>query len=72
MNRVLFIDIRNSIRSPMAEAWFNHLAGNCGGAASCGTMPGAQVRIRAQLQVLGEAGLVACGNVLPSGLTRQA
>ncbi len=26
MKHVLFVDIRNAIRSPMAEAWFNYLA----------------------------------------------
>ncbi len=39
MKQVLFVDIRNAIRSPMAEAWFNYLADGCGVAASCGTMP---------------------------------
>ncbi len=39
MKHVLFVDIRNAIRSPMAEAWFNYFADGCGMAASCGTMP---------------------------------
>ena len=39
MKRVLFIDVRNTARSPMAEAWFNSLALGWGRASSCGTMP---------------------------------
>ena len=39
MQRVLFVDVRNTARSPMAEAWFNHLAAGWGHAISCGTMP---------------------------------
>lgn len=39
MKRVLFVDARNTARSRMAEALFNHLAGDSMRAASCGTMP---------------------------------
>lgn len=47
MKHVLFVDIRNAIRSPIAEAWFNHLADGCGVAASCGTMPANEIDPRA-------------------------
>ncbi len=39
MKRVLFIDRRNTVRSQMAEAWFNLFAWGLGEAQSCGTMP---------------------------------
>ncbi len=39
MTRILFIDVRNSARSVIAEAWFNQLAPDSMRAFSCGTMP---------------------------------
>ncbi len=39
MKHVLFIDVRNTARSRVAEAWFNHIAAGWGKAESCGTMP---------------------------------
>ena len=39
MKKVLFVDIQNSILSPMAEAWFNRYSGGCRVASSCGTQP---------------------------------
>ncbi len=39
MKHVLFIDVRNTARSRMAEAWFNRIASGWGKAESCGTMP---------------------------------
>ncbi len=39
MNRVLFIDRRNSVRGPIAQAWFNHLSQGNWRASSCGTGP---------------------------------
>lgn len=39
MKRILFIDLRNSARSQMAEAWFNQFASGWAKAQSCGTMP---------------------------------
>ncbi len=56
MKRVLFIDIRNTTRSQMAEAWFNHLAGGCGVASSCGTMPAKAIDPLA-VQVMQEMGV---------------
>ncbi len=41
MQRILFIDRRNTARSQMAEAWFNQFAGPGAVAQSCGTMPAA-------------------------------
>ena len=56
MKRILFIDTRNAMRSQIAEAWFNHLAGDCGEGFSCGTMPANAIAPRA-IQVLREVGL---------------
>ncbi len=39
MQRVLFIDLRNTARSQMAAAWFNQFAEGWAEADSCGTMP---------------------------------
>ncbi len=39
MKRILFVDLRNTVRSQMAEAWFNQFAEGWGEARSCGTMP---------------------------------
>lgn len=38
--KVLFICIHNSARSQMAEAWLNHLCGDCVEAESAGLEPG--------------------------------
>lgn len=38
--KVLFICIHNSARSQMAEAWLNHLCGDCIDAESAGLEPG--------------------------------
>ena len=43
MIHVLFIDARNTARSPMAEALFNHLADDSKRAFSCGTMSNGKV-----------------------------
>ncbi len=60
MKRVLFVDVRNATRSQIAEAWFNHLAGNCGKAASCGTLPAERIGVRA-MQVMFEQGIDISG-----------
>ncbi len=39
MKRMLFVDLRNTARSQMAEAWFNLFAEGWAKASSCGTMP---------------------------------
>lgn len=41
MKRILFVDLRNTARSQMAEAWFNQFAEGWAKAYSCGTMPAA-------------------------------
>lgn len=41
MKRILFVDLRNTARSQMAEAWFNQFAEGWAKASSCGTMPAA-------------------------------
>lgn len=56
MKRVLFVDVRNSIRSQIAEGWFNKLANGCGTAASGGTMP-ALAPDRRAVQVMLEQGI---------------
>ena len=53
MKRVLFIDVRNAIRSQIAEAWFNYLADGYAQARSCGTMPALQVS-RHAIKVMAE------------------
>jgi arsenate reductase len=54
--RVLFVCVHNSGRSQMAEAFFNHLAGNKASASSAGTQPASQIN-PAVVQVMREAGL---------------
>ncbi len=56
MKSVLFVDVRNNMRSQIAEAWFNHLAYGWGQASSCGTMPAHAIDPRA-VQVMREAGI---------------
>jgi arsenate reductase len=56
MKQVLFIDLRNTARSQMAEAWFNQFAGGWGEARSCGTMP-ANCIDPLTVQVMAEAGV---------------
>lgn len=41
MKRILFVDLRNTARSQMAQAWFNQFAEGWAKAYSCGTMPAA-------------------------------
>ena len=41
MKQIVFVDLRNTGRSQMAEAWFNQFACGWARASSCGTMPGA-------------------------------
>src|SRR4051794_4457273 len=41
MKRILFVDLRNTVRSQMAEACFNQFAEGWAKAYSCGTMPAA-------------------------------
>lgn len=56
MKRILFIDLRNTARSSMAEAWFNQFAEGWAKASSCGTMPAA-LPDPLSIQVLTEVGL---------------
>jgi arsenate reductase len=56
VKQVLFIDLRNTVRSQMAEAWFNQFAGGWGEACSCGTMPADRVDPLA-VRVMAEAGV---------------
>ncbi|MBM3128086.1 MAG: arsenate reductase ArsC [Chloroflexi bacterium] len=56
MKQILFIDVRNAIRSPIAEAWFNHLANGFAQAQSCGTMPAPHVSLLA-VKVMAELGI---------------
>jgi protein-tyrosine-phosphatase len=53
MKRVLFIDVRNTIRSQIAEALFNYFADGSAQARSCGTMPALRVSQRA-IQAMAE------------------
>ncbi len=63
MKRILFVDVRNSTRSQIAQAWFNHLAGRSAQAQSCGTMPANAIDERAT-QVMSEVGLDLRGKSL--------
>jgi arsenate reductase (thioredoxin) len=56
MKQVLFVDLRNAIRSQIAEAWFNEFAAGWGQARSCGTMPAERVDSLAVI-VMAEMGL---------------
>ncbi len=65
MKRVLFIDVRNAMRSPIAEAWFNHLAGGFAQARSCGTMPAPHINLLT-VQVMAEVGIdLSCHMTVP-------
>ncbi len=69
MIRVLFIDARNTARSPMAEALFNHLTGESMRAYSCGTMSNGKVDPIA-VKVLKEIG-VDLRHHVPRPVTQQ-
>ena len=69
MKRVLFIDVRNAMRSQIAQAWFNYLAKDLGFAQSCGTMPANQVDPRV-VTVMQEAGL-DISHQTPRGVNQQ-
>ena len=56
MKHVLFVDVRNTARSRMAEVWFNRLAAGWGKADSCGTMP-ARIGDPCVVQVMREVGV---------------
>jgi len=56
MKHVLFLDLRNTARSQMAEGWFNQFAEGWGQARSCGTMPGDRIDPLAVV-VMAEAGV---------------
>ncbi len=57
MKHVLFIDVRNTARSRIAEVWFNRLAAGWGKADSCGTMP-ARAADPCVAQVMREVGII--------------
>jgi arsenate reductase (thioredoxin) len=54
--RVLFVCVHNSGRSQMAEAFFNHYAGEIEMAASAGTQPVSKINSTV-VQVMNESGL---------------
>lgn len=56
MKRILFIDLRNTARSQMAEAWFNQFAESWAKAQSCGTVP-AVMMDPVTVQTMVEAGI---------------
>jgi protein-tyrosine-phosphatase len=56
MKHILFIDVRNAMRSPIAAAWFNHLAKDWAQAQSCGTMPAPHISLLT-VQVMAEVGI---------------
>jgi protein-tyrosine-phosphatase len=54
--RVIFVCVHNSGRSQMAEAFFNHLAGNKTTASSAGTQPVSEINFTV-VKVMREMGL---------------
>jgi len=56
VKRILFVDVKNTARSQMAEAWFNQYADGWAKAYSCGTMPAPQPDPVTNL-VMNEAGM---------------
>ncbi len=48
--KVLFVCIHNSARSQMAEAWLNHLCGDCVEAESAGLEPALIFRINRRVE----------------------
>ncbi len=56
MKPVLFVCVHNSGRSQMAEAFFNHLAGEWARAISAGTMPAERVQPDV-VQAMAEVGI---------------
>src|SRR5436190_23496959 len=70
MKRVVFVDVRNTAQSPMAEAWFNQLAFGWGRATSCGTMPASHFDMLA-VQVMAEIGAPIRPH-LPKAVSQQA
>jgi len=69
MKHVLFIDVRNAIRSQIAEAWFNYLAADYAQARSCGTMPALRVSRRA-IEVMAELD-IDISREFPKAVTQQ-
>jgi arsenate reductase len=67
VKRILFVDLRNTARSQMAEAWFNQFADGWAKAYSCGTMP-ASMPDPLSLQVLRESG-IDISNMRPKAVT---
>ncbi len=56
MKQVLFVGLQNTVRTQMAEAWFNELAEGWGQARSCGTKPAPHMDPLTTI-VMAEAGL---------------
>jgi protein-tyrosine-phosphatase len=69
IKRVLFVDVQNSVRSPMAAAWFNSLVPYGYRALSCGTIPAPAVDPLA-VQAMHAAGL-ELGAHFPTRVTPQ-
>jgi arsenate reductase len=65
--KVLFICVRNSGRSQMAEAFFNNMAGDQATASSAGTQPASEIN-PVVVEVMREAGL-EIGHKKPRRLT---
>ena len=74
VKRILFIDLRNTARSQMAEAWFNQFAQGWAKAYSCGTMPAVSIDPHT-VHVMNESGISmrdAQPKQLANGLFMQA
>jgi arsenate reductase len=66
---VLFVCVKNSGRSQMAEAFFNNMAGDLAIASSAGTQPASEIN-PVVVQVMREVGL-EIGHKRPRGLTLE-
>ena len=69
MRTVLFVCVRNSGRSQMAEAFFNQLAGGKAKALSAGTNPGSAINPKV-VEAMREIGIDISGN-RPKALTLE-
>ena len=69
MKTVLFVCVGNSGRSQMAEAFFNHLAGNRAKAISAGTRPADKVGT-VVIEAMREVG-IDISNAKPKALTME-
>ncbi len=69
IKRILFVDLQNSVDSPIAEAWFNRHTGGAK-ASSCGLSPAEWIDAQA-IQAMYQVG-IEIGHRVPKRLDLQA